>query len=287
MSLHIPSRVQEELKEGLSLETDAQDFYITIKHGYYAPVATVTSDAESGRSSGSSNVYLVRNFLDKILGERKAGKFVLDYIGPSPFHADFEIRKLVTGEAAGMPVVMTQNVRPGYNEVIWHVDTKQITLERAIAEILGGIQEDADLFYHIVQGRNSVLRAWVEASQLANEVTGLEQQKSIRRRIRSHALKSRRIKDAIVSVTEYQMLNISQRSKVSLRLKDHKWAIYGGIKEFCEREFDNLERFPAEELRGLLEFLENRVRHVDNLVITLLAAMVGGLVGGALAMLAA
>jgi hypothetical protein len=64
-------------------------------------------------------------------------------------------------------------------------------------------------------------------------------------------------------------------------------AVHGGIKEFCEQEFDNLEKFPAEELRGLLQFLENRVRHMDNLVIALLAAMVGGLVGGALAMLAA
>ena len=90
-----------------------------------------------------------------------------------------------------------------------------------------------------------------------------------------------------MSVTEYQMLDIGQRSQLSLLLKDHKWAVYGGIRQYCEQEFDNVEKFPAEELRNLLEFLENRARHVDNLVIALLAAMVGGLVGGALAMSAA
>jgi hypothetical protein len=105
MSLHIPSRVQEEIKEGLFLETDAQDFHLTIKHEYYAPVAIITSDAGSARLSGSSNVYLVRAFIDRMLQETRSDGFVLDSIGPSPFHADFGIRESKLEEAVDIPIV--------------------------------------------------------------------------------------------------------------------------------------------------------------------------------------
>jgi hypothetical protein len=56
----------------------------------------------------------------------------------------------------------------------------------------------------------------------------------------------------------------------------------GGVRKSCERELEGLEKFPAAELRELLRFLEGRARHVDNVIIAHLAAMIGGVVGGAL-----
>jgi hypothetical protein len=94
------------------------------------------------------------------------------------------------------------------------------------------------------------------------------------------------MKDAMMAVAEHQMLDIETRADIISLLREHVWAEDSGIKTFCERELQGLEKFPATELRELLQFLEGRARHVDNVIIALLAATLGGVVGGTLGVLA-
>lgn len=274
------------MREGLSYETDSEEFRLMIKHCYYSPVAIVAPMSGSAEAQESDSVYLIRNYLEQTIQRAGSASFVLDSIGPSPFHADFSVRERDEEQVGDAATSMVHKVQPGYHSIVWNVDTRRMPFEAAVAKVLDGVRHDADVFYEITQKRHVLLESWAEASKLAHEVTILERGTSLGSRVWNYPKKGRCMKDAIMSVAEHQMLDIETRADIISILGEHVWAEDMGIRIFCEQKFQGLEKFPAMELRELLQFLENRARHVDNVIIALLAAILGGLVGGTLGVLA-
>jgi hypothetical protein len=218
MRLHIPFRVQEELRSGLSADAGSEDFLVSITHRYYSPISVITPMCNDRGIRGSDAVYLVRKFLERIIKEKPSADFFLDYLGPSPFHADFVICEQNTGGVMVDAIYMEHKRRRGYDNILWHVDTKQVSFEKATEMILEQVADDTDIFYAIIQGRSALLRAWIDVGERAQDVIDIEHERSFIRWLPSHAKKTRHIKEAIMKLAEYQMRDIATRSELTTTL---------------------------------------------------------------------
>jgi hypothetical protein len=287
LSVHIPFRVQDELLQGrVSAATKTEDFGLLLKFEYYSPIAIVSIGSTQG-ARGSQGVYVLREFLEKSLHDTHACNLLLDIEGPSPFHADFSVVEVDHSSASNdHPITVEIKKQLGYDYVTWRVDTNTCSLERGIDDVLSALVQEADLYYHVKQSRSMLINGWLDAEASAARLMEDSEISSWKERMKSYVMRPGHLKEAVVNLRRFQMQDMTTRADLRRAFNEHKPSDIGGVGIYTAEAIEAVEPFPVRELESLLTFLENRRRHLDNVLIALLAAVVGGLIGGAVALMA-
>jgi hypothetical protein len=279
----IPKRVQQELQKHPVLEELGTNFGVYISYQYQGPVAFV-EPLDSETESPSSAVVLVREFMQRELRLRQTS-FVFESIGPSPFHADFFLEPAVAKPVS--PLAATIVPTGAYDEVRFLYDPDVLDHSEALEAVFERVATELDHYYYLQ--RVEVIRydAWERLSKSLRNLIKLEQMRGLRGSSHRLLRRSGLVHSATIATIQFQSDELIAANNVRKSfLQTFEDGASHHLTELVKRDFDTRQQFPIEEAGKLLGFVEARRSEALNQVVVLAAAVVGGIAGSAITLLA-
>ncbi|WP_448610867.1 hypothetical protein [Geodermatophilus sp. URMC 60] len=145
----IPRRLHPELLDG---ETHASErFRVETIYDYHGPCTFVTCLDGDGDRDGSLAVRLLWRFLRQQI-PRVSDDIVFTLLGPSPFHASFQLEP---GDTKGQPVSWEVVRHVGYSDIRVHFSAEQFSdAHRAFTYVQFRLARELSLFYYLVRMQN-------------------------------------------------------------------------------------------------------------------------------------
>lgn len=280
-TLFIPTRIQEELgRKAPFPSTGSESFFVQIHYQYASPVCIVIPLAQSGEHSPSASIPTVREYLRGAINTF-GSEVRFGALGPSPVHADFFVYPAVGQE----DVVCTEFQRQhGYASVKIKVSaTETDAVQDLIWKLFPELLYEADTYYHVVALRVEALRRWREFEREFGPVMDSPDDVPIWRRIPSHARRAELIHKANLELTRFEYFMASSRYEARQDFEEHyQRAQVTYMKPILEAEIAKEDVFPTEHFAKMLSFLEARRSQSFEMLVVLVAAIVGGIAGSTL-----
>jgi len=279
--LYIPRRVQAELtKHIFSKPFDTEHFRIFCRNEFDCPVCFVQPLVDGVSEFPSASVVIVREYLSSEF-RKMHGPVRFEYLGPSPFHADFTLRPATENLADGF----TASISPSraYDNVEISYDVARFAdVDAAFEDLRGLLSDELDVFYEIVRTRNCRFHFWLELQAIVGGLVNLPSS-SIKTRIAAMWGRAARIRQAHQKLAELEAFRIFSQQKVTKFVKDlYNSGDPAMLKLKIQAEYEELGELPVSELSKLLVFLESRRSKSVEMGVVLFAALLGGVAGAAL-----
>ncbi|WP_159096643.1 hypothetical protein [Stenotrophomonas sp. ZAC14D1_NAIMI4_1] len=276
-SVYIPRRVQEDLtsRVGLQRRVVAENFHVHIRTEYDGPVAFVECVGSGREDDPSMAVFLVREYLKKHLGGNE-GPAHFDYMGPSPFHADFYLSH--GAPSADSNFKLTHTPRKGYDKYQFEVDSQGVDYVDLLG-LYGEIAGELSLYYFLMRRRRDLLssasnyehrwatvRKCVDSARFSNVLEATSRHREVRSLISDgYALQA----ELAVVISEMKLM-------VAREYED-------GTPSYFEKVVRKVvEQFPQFSVDPILRWAE----HVDGasykrleILAVIAASVIGGLIG--------
>lgn len=244
---------------------DGNDKFRIISRAFFdVPITIIAS--QSSLDNPSSGVVKVREYLRKYL----RGDYSLEVIGPSPFHADFLLKK----KSLRFRVDIIK--QRGYDQIeILSTRTNNID---AFEEFFEEIADELNLFYLMNDVELFRVKQWgvvqEKIDKLQANITD-----SWFDRMRRKLLFSPYIGDIMESVISFESMTLSMSQLVDQRYEDTQRKY---LAQYLEKERKGSHIYPVESVRRLLDFQSSRrsqfnqnlVTTVNTIVSVLLTALI-------------
>lgn len=285
----IPHRIQKELSV-LNREKIrcGERFRVTTYYSFDSPYTVVLPLEPGRRCAPSSAVVVVREFLETQLSKDESSFIQYDWLGPSPFHADFEIIP-VEDEAEELDDALVAEFiqRRGYDLVQFRYDTNYFEdSSQAATYAVFKLEDELGLFYRSVHSRHREMRAWMDVSEAFNDLVDMHEARGLRSTIRRFLRSSRRIQDVVFDLTQFERISLNNQAAYNRAYRN----IGGGrvslyLDDRLSREVTDRSEYPVAQVRELVNLIESRrAKSFDNLII-LVAAVIGGAIGAFITLL--
>lgn len=285
--LFIPTRIQEELLSPKIRTLTADRFNVSIYYDNYMPVSIV-EPIEDVPIFSSESVVVVRKYLERVFSESKDFTICFQFLGPSPFHADFFIFREIKDSKDTGPrekyVECEVKRFPGYDDInIIAKNFRSDEAEKIKETSFRCIVQEIGFYYRIVQFRNKI---WRRRSKIASSIRSLRNmhvEKSSTLRAFLNIFKFKKtINSAFFQIYDLEldllgipnMLESRQKEILDLGLVEY-------LKEYAERELPNPSSQGIEQALRVLKVLEARQASFLQNSIVFLAAVGGAIVGAA------
>lgn len=289
--VYIPFRIQKQLwervwKTALPLKTYTERFKISLHHTYYFPVTFIEPVNTSQESTPSQAVTIVRDFLKQKFKNSKSDYIQFEFLGPSPFHANFYIQPGETKDDNNVDWRFKVKIYPkeGFDEIVFYFNpgifTKAEEAKRAI-EIEIKILRELGFFYNIVQREFVKNNDWIEIQNLIGDLISNHQLTGVKGSLKKFVL-SKRINEASTSIAGFEVDKIFSNY---VQQKDYR-SIYSEKKietYFQSYIDDRIKRqfvCPIKQAFQLINFFEGRrIKSIENFVI-FITAIISAIIGG-------
>jgi hypothetical protein len=286
----IPKRVQDALFQdcGIPHSLDSERFSVHISYGFYFPFTVVLVNDPAADCEPSDGVILIREFLEREFKKLHPEAIRFECLGPSPFHADFFLEE-EADDCAPTGTICEREERRGYDCIRfkWHVGILRNRSE-AFESLHTHIETQLQFFYQL--NHLSLQRAlgWSEFSDSLRSLTDKHRAAGVRAVWFNTFRAGPEIHDAMITLAEFegadlQNLHETKRQLISLTSAE---LFEAELQRYVQKEFDEFDKFPVEQAGRILTLLESRRSKRLNIVVTLLAAIVGGAVGALLTLAA-
>lgn len=275
--LFIPLRLQDELfpDEIMSSQTTTQNFNVSIRHGYHGPIAFIECADVGDQCSPSSSVRLLREYLKREFAKLST-PVSFEFIGPSPFHANFFTEE---ADLSGDEVVLVEVKNRGYNDLVFQ-HKKRDSSREVLDFIYDELCHELDLYYDIqrravrmMRKGNALVQEW-QALQALSETN-----------IRAWNLKAR----LSLHRGARQLVSRSYTLQAELDMEEKQVSrdiaeTYGnGVDVYMEaavrRLGSGLPIFPVETILRWAQHLEEGSFKQAEIAAVMLSAIGGGVVG--------
>jgi hypothetical protein len=218
--IFMPDRVQQKHDLGRGHDNGVENFHVRIVYGGGLPVTYIHYDVQGGEAecitySPSSTIIFVREFLEEKLSDQ--GEIEFQYLGPSPFHADFFVASC-SDHSADSTAIDVSSSGLGYRTFYFEFPVSD---DKLIDTFIASHQSTLSAYYSVIRYRNRSLR-------LGNKIAGGTQLlisssmsgglTSIRRWFRHGPI----IDDVYKSILDQKMNNIELTNFFSSRKADEE-----------------------------------------------------------------
>lgn len=289
--VYIPLRIQAELvrQEATTLRTFTERFRISIYYTYHLPVTFVELVNPSQESTPSDAVQIVREFLEREFNKSKSDYIQFEFLGPSPFPADCFIYpgKTVADEEVDWIFQARRLARRGCDQIVFEFNPRFFAkATEARDAIIEEVIHELGFFYFIVQREVGKINDWIRIQGIVDQLITIERMKRVKGFLEGVFTRSKLISEAFTAIAEFQSNEIDLHHDI----QTHHRHIRSGRKElYFESEIDDeiKERmsYPTKEIRELVSFFESRRARTIETLVVLGSAIVGGAIGGLLAIL--
>ena len=285
--LYIPFRIQEDITEtGIQLDTKTEKFRVHMHYPFHRPVCFVELLDDDGAEHPSSAMRLVRDYLEMELEFRKTN-VVFDFVGPTPFHADFILENTTKPTATNSQFDIIQlKGGPGYAKirVCWLAETT--TIGAARDHIFGEIEEELGLFYLIASRDLEKWHRWRKIELLAEKVVENLRSKGAWHRMLSIRAQSHAVAALYCDIAEFRSTEIQYDHYIqnTVRKFYNENEVFH-FRSFVESELERRPVFASEQMIDLIRFIEERRSKSVEMTIVVVAAVTGALVGSLITLL--
>lgn len=285
--IYIPLRVQANItkRDEKYINTRTDNFKVYIKHDWHGPVAFVECLGADSKCQPSTAVRIVRQYLEKEI--KNSDSFLIaDYLGPSPFHADFYLSKDDTLESDGFSFLHTK--KPGYDHLSFNYRSSDFdTEEDALVELFDELSQELAFFYSLKTTSRERMRDWVEIAETMDQILEFEGDESkvsflsqffkrpklFRKVFQDIGLfKGRQIMVDNITNQHYSGIYISEKHKTYLQ-------------ELVDKEISNEQVYPVNEASELMTYFDQKTAKSFELTVIFIAAVLGGIVGALITVL--
>jgi len=290
--IYLPYRLQREL---LSFDrepsTHTERFRIYIHNHYYFPVMFVELIEPSEDCEPSDSVAIIREFLKKHFEESKSDYVRFDYLGPSPFHADFFLQPGVTQEQefdnSGFRCEKLH--QKGYDRIDFFFDPSVYeNANQAKDHLFGefGLGSEIAVFYRTVHQNRMKMRSWEQLQYLVNELVKAHETGGVKALWNTIFKVPKQIRELVISVAAFETneLFIDHDIQTAYRTLTHdRKELF--IDSYLKAEMQDLPAYKCSQIRDLVELLETQRSKTTEGIITILAAILGGAIGAVITLL--
>ncbi|MEX2030545.1 MAG: hypothetical protein WD906_06205 [Anaerolineales bacterium] len=288
--LFIPERLQLELHPHFHQAPDCGErMRVRILYNYYLPFVAVQPLEPREGCSPSDLVAVTREFLEKHFDEDPESPLAFDYLGPSPFHADFVLRPREDAEqrSSDADFDFHRLSRRGYDLVTILFDPSRFgSSDEALEELLHHLDDDFGLYYFAQHLRQRQMLEW---SDIADSVTTLVQltKASGLRAIWNNLFRiGRVIQELVVGLTDFESSALLAEYQLQRGLQDlSKGRARSILRRFVDEAIRDQPKFPISPVRELTSLLEQRRSKTGENALLLLSAVLGGAVGSIITLL--
>ena len=284
--IYIPFRVQAEILEIsesiLRTRTGTERFRFNLQNCYSNPVGFVECLGAARESSPSDAVVLMRRFLQK---ELEPTEICFECLGPSPFHADFFLLpKQVQGTNSRQqrsPFECEQVHQQGYDEVVFSYDKRAYQVDdEAKEDLFHELCNEIDLFYQIKSLESQNRNQWTDIEGKIVKLLELQQAPGLKGRWSRLTKRGKIIDEIVCALCEFNSTKLFQDSSINEDYGSSYKADIHFLKHYIDQEIKNRQTFPTKEIAELTKYLEGRHSKSWEMIVVLIAAILGGIIGG-------
>jgi len=283
-TLFIPHRVQAELfpNEPGAMQTTAETFRVTLQDSFHGTSTFVECVDASEDCSPSDAVRLLREYLRREFSKLTTA-ITFEYLGPSPFHANFYLRPSLTD---GHDIFMEETKKRGYNDLVFSYNPIAAS-DEVLAFLYDELADELGLFYDI-QCRavrlmtlgDSLTSEWLELQSLTEQYPSIY---NLRARLRIHSESQ-----AIVShaYTLQAQLAIQERQVERDVASTYDKGTPTYLDAYVRGRVGKLPTYPVESILKWAEHIEGASFKQAEIAAVVLSAIGGGVVGSVATLLA-
>jgi hypothetical protein len=279
--VYIPARVQQELAGKFAAdETGTENFIVFLQYAYEGPVSYVLlRDSAPGDREPSTAVRVVRLFLDRELDTAKT-PIRFQSLGPSPFHADCSL-SLIAPAASGKGQFVVNHVhRHGYDALQFTSDHPEYdSAIEALQGLFSELNHELGFFYWINATEAQSIRGWSEIQDQIETLLEQTEKQGVWHRLLTKLKRSRLLHDVFTSLIGFDVSRTFMLNDREQSCRQTYASSAGFIRSFVDTEMADAVQFPTKQITTLVGFLEQRRSKAVELLIVLIAAVVGGIAG--------
>lgn len=282
--LYMPKRIQAA-HLGRSEEyvrTETEYFIVNMNHDWHGPVSFVQCIDADIESSPSHAIRVVREYLEQEFSSMDTF-LEFDFIGPSPFHADFFLvsdddEKVEKTEKFTLDHIKT----PGYDQLIFKYSEEPYdTEEDALMNLYQSLSQEAAYFYSLKVIRSKQIHSWIDIQNGMHELLAYENE-GVKKSLQDKLFRRPKIfKSVFRDIGLFKGEIIFNKSIIDQQYSDmyrsEKYDVY--LKYFVDKDIAGWQVYPVAETAELLMYFDQKNTKTFELSVAFIAAIVGGVVG--------
>lgn len=289
-NLYLPIRVQAEVinRDQSHIHTETENFRVIFKHDWHGPFAVVELHGASEASSPSTAIQIVREYLKREI-DSSGDVLKLDYVGPSPFHADFFLRECKEQAPDNISTFNLDHVRiPGYDRLIFSCFEDQYeSIGLAFEELISELESEIAFFYELQILHAKRIADWYSIQESLHELLEIEDENHKRTFKDRYAKKPKLLNSLYRDIglfkgQEIYYKNIYEQHYYSI-YKTEKHNVY--LKAFVDAALENWTAYPVKETSEIVGYFQGRSNKSLELSVVILAAILGGTFGACITVL--
>lgn len=288
--LYLPRRVQGEVikKDQEYIDTGTEIFRVMFKHDWHGPFTIVECVGASEESSPSTAIQIVREYLKREI-DSSSDILKLDFVGPSPFHADFFVRECERklSEKSSFFNLIHAKI-PGYDRLTFEYEDSRFESEGiAFEALIYEFSSEIAFFYQLKIMRSRRFSEWAEIQSDLHCLLELEDEGH------KKTIKDRYSKKPKLLIGLHRGIGLFKGQEIfDKNIRDqHYFSIYKSdknsvyLRSFIDATIDNWEVFPLEEASEIVGYFEDKSSKSMELTVVFFAAIFGGAIGAAITVL--
>jgi hypothetical protein len=286
--LLIPARMQKQLSVDPVFSTETERFKLDIYYRYHLPVAVIQPVNPSSESDPSNAVIIVRELLEREVGQQQQSLVDFQVMGPSPLHANFYLTAV---PADRLPIEWDFDLevesKRGYDRYDFFFNESHFSdAEEALDVLQLHLLDELDLYYLITQREAQKLHAWEGIGALTDELIDLHRKRGFRAFLKRTFKSSRLVNETFVSLAEFEGDQILGANYIREAYRHtYKADTVPYLREMVDRNMAERAAYPTEQVRSLLQLFETRRLSATELRVVLISAISGGAVGAVVTVL--
>lgn len=250
-------------------------------HDWHGPLSYVEPLEAGHESSPSTSVQVVRKYLFREFA--KIETFLLaDFIGPSPFHANFFFEFDDEAREEEETFSITIKKKPGYDNVAIRCSKEAFSSEEiALSALYDELAQEISFFYDLNRRQSGQIKNWLEIEEVMHAILDFENESSKKKVKDKLFLRPKLFRRIFKDIGLFKGQSISDKSAIARFYND----IYGSgkhvayLQHFIDREISESSEFPVNEAVELVRYFDQKTSKIFELSIVVFAAILGGLIG--------
>ena len=288
--LYIPFRVQREIVgEYFDDQTGTERFRVHHHNVYHETVSFVELLGNQHARGPSTAVRVVREYLLMQIAQLSSA-LVLDFVGPSPFHADFWLQGYDVPSQQRNRFKMQLQEDMGYAQVMFQCSSQDFpSSEEACEALFDYLGNELDVFYMIYRSNSENLSRWAaieaESARLFERVRSPRKHRKLKAFCAS-INRGAEMANLLEKLLKFEADHIREQFDQDRAFRasyDREKPTF--LRKFVHGSLSDRSLFPVGQMKELVSFAETRWSKTVELAVVLIASLIGGVVGSAITLL--
>jgi hypothetical protein len=275
LRIAIPQRTQREILGRLDVEEIYDEIAVFFTYHYDLPLMVVAVPGDHG-GKPSDCLYLVREFLKVEMEGNAVSEFTIDVLGPSPFHANFSVKEEISQRK---PIIWRRRRRRGYDDFLISIPDQQSSIPDAIDHLQSIFLDEFDVYYNIILHTNQVRDSWYECLEKLHSLSREGHSVRFMNWVKEWLSPAVDLFELKSQVMDFRLLNADAMSLIEHRIRETASIEDSPIWSDISHAKSEFPKYDVDSVEKLVDFVNGKRTHVQNILNAILAAVVGGAAG--------